>query len=36
LASDWQKSVTYKTSDLNGDGIVDIDDLDLFTQVWLQ
>ena len=36
LAGDWQKSVTNKTSDLNGDGIVDIDDLDLFTQVWLQ
>jgi parallel beta-helix repeat protein len=36
LAGDWQKSVTNKTSDLNGNGIVDIDDLDLFTQVWLQ
>jgi parallel beta-helix repeat protein len=36
LANDWQKSVSNKTSDLNGDGIVDIDDLDLFTQVWLQ
>jgi peptidyl-prolyl cis-trans isomerase A (cyclophilin A) len=36
LASEWQKSVTNKTHDLNGDGIIDIDDLDLFTQVWLQ
>ena len=36
LAGDWQKSVTHKTSDLNGDGIINIDDLDLFTQVWLQ
>jgi parallel beta-helix repeat protein len=36
LASEWQKSVTNKTTDLNGDGIVDIDDLDLFMQVWLQ
>jgi parallel beta-helix repeat protein len=36
LAGDWQKSGPHKTSDLNGDGIVNIDDLDLFTQVWLQ
>jgi hypothetical protein len=36
LADEWQKSGTHKTSDLNGDGIVDTDDLDLFTQVWLQ
>ncbi len=36
LANDWQKSVSNKTSDLNGNGIVDIDDLDLFTRVWLQ
>jgi len=36
LAGEWQKSGTQKTSDLNGDGIVDIDDLDLLTQVWLQ
>ena len=36
LAGEWQKSVTHKASDLNGDGTVDIDDLDLFTQVWLQ
>ena len=36
LAGDWQKSGAHKVTDLNGDGIIDIDDLDLFTQVWLQ
>jgi hypothetical protein len=36
LAGNWQKSVTNKKGDLNGDGIVDIDDLDLLIEVWLQ
>jgi predicted outer membrane repeat protein len=36
LSGEWQKSGTHQISDLNGDGIVNIDDLDLFTQVWLQ
>jgi parallel beta-helix repeat protein len=36
LVGDWQQNVTNKTTDLNGDGIVDMYDLELFTQVWLQ
>jgi len=36
LAGEWMEEEDNKTSDLNGDKIVDIDDLDLFTKVWLR